>query len=264
MSEFVHRAKKGPWLAPTIAAAAAAVLLFIPLSYKQTTSYNVKLALNGAQLDGEQTQRIVTELRKALHAQGVQITAAGDKLELNASVPAGQAAGVAGVARAFAAELAMRHIDAEATVSPVKTKVQGNVYAMAMSRVINVNVNTPGRSDAEISADIKQQLAAAGFDVANVEFRAEGDKHTLKISTEGCNPSAVPLGGQQCPEINLTVDGQVSPGSSRQLKIKIDKQPGDTDEAIRQRILDQIHAQGMDANVVVQDGKIVSIDPITR
>jgi hypothetical protein len=264
MSAWVQRAAGRPWLAPMIAGVVAAILLFVPSSYDRITAYDVKLVLHASQLDGDQAQKIATELRKAVHATGVQITPANDRFELTASVPAAQAASVSSVARAFAAALEARHFDAEASVAPVKTNVHGNVYAMALSRVINVNIERAGRSDAEIAADIKRQIQAAGFDVTDVEYRTDGSKLTFKITKENNDPNAPLQCEAQCPDINLTIDGQSAPPSTRQLRIKIGKEPGDTDESIRQRVLDQIHAQGMDANVVVQNGKIVSIDPIQR
>ena len=262
MTALVRKAKTGPRMVPLVAGALAALLLLIPFSYERTTSYDVKLTLGGAPVDGAQTQKIATEFRKALHAPGVQIQSAGGGVELTANVPAAQAAGVGGIARAFAAELKSRHLDAEATVSAVKTKVQGNVYAMAMSRVINVNVETTGRSDDEIASDIRNQLAAAGLEVTDVEYQTDGDRRTVKITAENNDPNASSMSGAACADVNVTLDGQAPAAGSHQVKVKLEKQPGDTDESIRQRILDQFHAQGLDANVVVQNGKVVSIEPI--
>lgn len=264
MSAVIRQAKSRPWLAPVAAGFLAAVLVFVPFSYERTTSYDVTLSLDAAQVDEAQAQRIAAELGKTLQSQVVQVRAAGDKFEIVASVPAEKAAGIGQLARAFASELESRHLRAEAAVSPVRSRVQGSVYAMAMSRAIDVNVNTAGRSDAEISADIKSQLAAAGWDASSVEFRTEGNHHTLQITKEGCDPNAPSPGGGECPEIKLTIDGQANPGGGQQYRIQVEPQPGETDEAIRQRILDQLRAQGLDANVVVQDGKVVSIDPIKR
>lgn len=261
MTEVIRNARSTPWLAPVAAGVMAAILLFVPISYDKTTSYDVKLALSGSALADGQVSKIATELQKALQANGVNINSSGDRVELTASVPADRAAGVAGVARAFAAELKERHIEAEATVSPVSSKVQGNVYAMAMSRVINVNVDTNGKSDAQVAEDIKGQLKAAGFDATSVEYTTEGDKHTLKIINENHDPNA-PHNDADAPEVNLTINGQAPRTGGNNVRLKIEKQPGDTDESIRQRVVDQLKAQGMDATVVVKDGKIESITPI--
>lgn len=268
MTEVIRKAGSTPWLAPVTAGALAAVLLFVPISYDKTTSYDVKLALGGPALGGpavagDQVTKIATELQKALHAEGININTSGDRVELTASVPADRAAGVAGVARAFAAELKARHIEAEATVSAVTSKVQGNVYAMAMSRVINVNVDTNGKSDTQIADEIKAQIQAAGFDATSVEYSTEGNKRTIKILNENNDPNA-PHNDAEAPEINLTLDGQAPPPDAHKVKLEIQNQPGDTDEVIRQRVVDQLKAQGMDAEVVVSGGKIVSINPIKR
>lgn len=263
MSELMQRTRTRPWMAPALAAVLAAVMIFVPFSYERTTAYDVKLSLPSAQVDGAAAQQIAAQLRKAVNAQGVRVTANGDKVEVTANVPAGRATGVAGVARAFAAELMARHLDVEAAVSPVRSKVQGNVYAMALSSVVHVNVQTGGKTDAEISADIKSQLAAAGFDVSNIEYRREGGHATLKM-TKVCTDKTAPNCQVECPDIDLTVDGKPAGSGGQQVRVKIDKQPGDTDEAIRQRVVDQLRAQGLEANVVVQDGKVVSIDPINR
>jgi multidrug efflux pump subunit AcrB len=216
LSAVIRQAKTRPWLAPVAAGFLAAVLVFVPFSYERTTSYDVTLSLDAAQVDEVQAQRIAAELGKALQSRVVQVRPTGDKLDILASVPAAQAAGVSQLARAFAAELESRHLRAKAAVSPVRSRVQGSVYAMAMSRVIDVNVNTAGRSDAEISAEIKSQLAAAGWDASNVEFRTEGDHHTLQITKDGCGSSAASPGGGECAEINLTLDGKPSLGGGQQ------------------------------------------------
>lgn len=266
MTEVIRKAGSTPWLAPVTAGALAAVLLFVPISYDKTTSYDVKLALAGPAsgspaLAGEQVTKIATEFQKALHAEGININTSGDRVELTAHVPTDRAAGVAGVARAFAAELKARHIEAEATVSAVTSKVQGNVYAMAMSRVINVNVNTNGKSDTQIADEIKAQIQAAGFEATSVEYSTEGNKRTIKIVNENNDPNA-PHNDAEAPEINLTLDGQAPPPDAHKVKLEIQNQPGDTDEVIRRRVVDQLKAQGMDAEVVVTNGKIVSINPI--
>jgi hypothetical protein len=91
-------------------------------------------------------------------------------------------------------------------------------------------------------ARFRRQIQAAGFDVTDVEYRSDGDKLTYKITTTSCGPNTAPEGESQCPDIDLTAAGQSPSADGQQLKIRIEAQPGDADEAIRQRILEQVHA----------------------
>lgn len=257
MTKLFLGVRGNPWLTPLVGAGLAAAVMLFPVSYDQTTAYDVRVAIVEAEVRPEQVQKIAAEMKRALNADLINVMSTDGRLELVARVPAGKAAGLAAVTKAFAGELAARHLEARTTLTPVVTKVQGNVYAMATSRTININIQRDGRTDAQIAEEIKNQLHAAGLDVDNVEFQQDGNKETLKVMMENCGPGS---GGAEHPEINLTVDGREPQGN--RVALRIEKQPGDTDETIRQRVLDQLRAQGVEAEVVIRDGKVVSIDPI--
>ena len=132
---------------------------------------------------------------------------------------------------------------------------------MAMNRVVNINVETAGRSDTDIAVDIKNQLQAAGVEVTSVEYTTDGNKRMIKVINESNDPNAH-HDDTNAPDINLTINGQAPPADAHKIKLQVENQPGDTDETIKARIVDQLRAQGMEADVVVQNGKVVSITPI--
>lgn len=257
MTQLFEKTRRSPWLTPLVGAGLAAAVMLFPISYDRTTAYDVTLSLDRAQVRPAQIQTIATEMKRTLNAEMINVNSNGGTLTFVARVPAEKSEGLAAVSKAFAGELTARQLTARTSIAPVVTKVQGNVYAMATNRTYNINVQRDGRTDAQIAEDIKNQLHAAGLDVDNVEYQRDGDRETLKVTMEG-DAGAHPEG--EAADINLTVDGRVPEGE--RMSVKIHKQPGDTDETIRQRILDQLRAQGVEANVVVRDGKIVSLEPI--
>lgn len=257
MTQVIQGARHRPWLTPLVGAGLAAAIMLFPVSYDRTTAYDAKIALAAPEVRPEQLTAIATEMKRALNAENVSVMTMDGRVEFVARVPTERAAGLAAVARAFAGELTARHLEASATLTPVITKVQGNVYAMATNRTININIQRDGRTDAQLADDIRSQLHAAGLDVDNVEYQRDGNKETLKIMMDGDGSGHPP--GEEA-QINLTVDGQQPQG--QKLEVRVHPEPGDTDETIRQRILAQLRSQGVEAEVVVRDGKVVSIDPI--
>jgi hypothetical protein len=214
-----------------MAAGLAAVLLvaavFVPISYPRTTGHQVALTLTGLS-DPEQARPIAKQLKSALHAGGVMLKAESMNgamaYTLEAKVPVSATADAGAIADAFAAQLNTRGYHASARTTPVIETVSGNVYAFARDLV--VNVETSGKTAAQIQAEIQQQLAAAGIPDAQVSVTDSGNERKVTMEVQRTAEGSAP------PEpanitLHLTKDGKsAGPGNSlsvQERKLRSDK-----------------------------------------
>jgi hypothetical protein len=142
---------------------------------------------------------------------------------------------------------ALRERRAEVAVAPRSERVWGPVYAMASEKLFNVDVSTDGKTDEEVEAEIARQLEATGWRPSTVSFRRENGQATTEV---GADDSA----GRRIRVIRKTPDGE--PVDIRAGEIDEKREPGMTDEQLRQKILAQLKARGMDADVTVQGNRI--------
>jgi hypothetical protein len=136
----------------------------------------------------------------------------------------------------------------EVSVSPRTELVWGSVYAMAKEKLFHVDVEMAGKTDAEVEAEIRAQLAQQGWSPGEVEVqRGEG-------------ASTVSVGANDGEHRIQIVRSQVGPGSDHvELQpepIDDTREPGMTDEELRQKILRQLEARGMQAEVKVDGDRI--------
>ena len=208
-------ASNRPLLAAGLAAALLAAALFIPVSYPRTTGHHVALTLTGLS-DPEQARPIAMQLKAALHADRIMLkagaAAGATAFTLEAQVPMRTNADAGTIADAFAAQLNAKGYHATARTTPVIETVSGTVYAYARDLV--VNVETSGKSAAQIQAEIQHQLAAGGIPDAQVSVTDSGNerKVTMEVRRTADGPAA--------PEpanitLHLTKDGKsADPGNS--------------------------------------------------
>jgi hypothetical protein len=233
---------------------AAAVLGIVPISFERTTGHDVRLALAGGAPDPSSLGRIASEFKNAVGAPDVRVAAAlgpeGPATMLAASVPARSRSGVERTAQAFASALTARGIPASATVAARKERVASNVYALAMARVIELNIRRAGRSPAEIEADIRGQLEAAGLQDPQVQVTKDGDQTTVQIQ-EQCNEP----GEERQIQVKLHADGE-DPANTRMHQFQVERRPGMTDADIKAEIERQMREAGVEGTVEVQNGEI--------
>jgi hypothetical protein len=214
-----------PWVVPAaVTVVMAIVLLAVPISYQRTTGHEVKLTLSGEGLDGARVASISGELKTALHAQSVVATRTGDDgagaLTLTATVKGGSAADAQVVASTFAKSLEAKGYHATSGVAPIREKVSNSMVAYAMDNLIRIPVDN--KSAAELEAEIRSQLAAAGIPDAQVSVTDEvvngkpARKYKVEVNREhtatGANAGTefdAKVEGE--PKIVLTKDGQVLP-----------------------------------------------------
>jgi hypothetical protein len=135
------------------------------------------------------------------------------------------------------------------TLAPHIERIWGSVYAMAEEKLLHVDIDMQGKTDAQVEDEITAQLAAAGWTAGDVQVQRSGDKSSISIEADnedenGHHIMFVTKGGD-----HVQVDS-----------LDIQPEPGMTDEQLRQKILDQMKTRGMtdgrDVNVTVENGKV--------
>jgi hypothetical protein len=255
-----NRLKGHPWLTTGLVAATAAIaLLFIPISYQRVTGSNVTLSLAGENLGPPEIQRVAQEIRGILQAGPIRVEAGDDGFTLNTSVEDRAWKQVARLALAYTKGLAERGIQAESRVTPRFEKAQGTVYAAAFNNIVEIRIQSEGKSDAEIAAEIQSQMLAAGLTNAEVSVQSEGDHRRIEIRAEKeCGPDDPPCEESE-PEFRISIDGK-EPGEGdvdqRRVELRLNRTEGMTDEELLEQARQQLSEQGVDADVTMENGKV--------
>ncbi len=158
---------------------------------------------------------------------------------------------------AFARELSAQGVAATARVTPRVEHFSGNAYAAMANMVLDLNVNATGKSDADIAADIRQQLSTAGFTQSDVQVTTTGGQRQVVMHVQGDGSTTLPS------DVNVKIQDDAKPSGGTQHEAKVQLHPGDldgmSDSDIEKKLEDQLRAQGVDADIVVQNGKVVSV-----
>lgn len=183
----------------------AAALLVIPISYERTVGYDVALTLEGGSLPQAQVREIARGFKETLGAEGTTVTAAMENGHLAYVLHASASRDVRGNASAFAKELDAHGIAAKVETTPRRETVSSNVYAYAMSQVIEIS--TDGKSAAQLEAEIRSRLQAAGITQAEVSVQDVGENgREVKINAQRTHEAGAGL--EEVPELVLTRDGK--------------------------------------------------------
>ncbi len=254
----LRQSRTRPWLSTAIAVAAlAAIMLVVPISYERTIGHSVALQVAAPALDSAAATRIAHELSTALGATNVNMTSDDAGYRIDAQVPSHSAKGVTRVASAFAAELTARGLTAQATVTPRTERVSSSVYAMARDR-LEIRVDRGGKTPAQLEADIRAQLEAAGLTNPDVHVTYDGNQTQVQIhagdGAGGTNPASGTAG-----KLDLDVK---TPGPN-QRQIKVEHAAGMTDADLKAEIERQMREQGINATVTVQNGE-VRVQPVKK
>lgn len=215
------------WLASGLAAAAVVIaLLVVPISYERTTGHRATLRLSGPIAAG-QLASIAAQIKAALRVE--HVTLKGEAVDgwpaytFEASVSRSNHVAVDAVLQAFARGLDARGYRADAKTTPIVKRVSGSVYAFAKDLVIRVE--SDGKSNAQIEAEIRQRLSEAGVSNAQVSVVDEGNQRKISLSvertsdgTETSDPGRVTL--------EMTKNGQSVGGDALSVEQKRMRGPG--------------------------------------
>jgi hypothetical protein len=198
------RAIRKPILGTAVAIAAVAAVLVFPVPYTRTV---YDLELTGA--DGH-----VTVVRPPLRS----------------------------AAQAERRAAAARRRGAHVAVQPRTERVWGNVYAMAKDKILQVDVELDGKTDAEIEAQVRDQLSAAGWTPSAVEVEQHDGGSTVRFGADDGAGRHIEALGQR--------SGDDKNGSMEFPLPDITREPGMTDAELRNKILRQLQESGADGQVI--------------
>jgi len=244
-----------PWLAGVAAAAiAAAILGIVPVSYERTTGHDVMLSLAGPAPDPQSLAQIAAEFKAALGAGDVKVRESSESSEgattLEAYSHSRSRSEVEQTTGAFAAALGGRGLKARVQVVPRTQRVSSNVYAMAVDHVIQLHIDRNGKSPAEIEADLRAQLDAAGIPDSEVHVTQEGGQTQIRIQAT----SNTPLHAENL-QVELKADGTEALHPTLH-RFEVHREPGMTDADVRAEIERQMREAGVQGEVFVEDGKV--------
>jgi hypothetical protein len=144
--------------------------------------------------------------------------------------------------------LGVKNGAADIEVTPRTTRAWGSVWAMAEEKLLQLHVTLDGRSDAAIEDDVRAQLAAAGWNAGAVSLDRSGGEATVRLDADDG-------AGKQ---LHLV---RTQPGGAPALDVDVDaiddtREPGMTDDQLRDKIARQLQARGLDPDVTVEGGRI--------
>lgn len=249
--EALHRLRRHPRVLTGLGAGVLAGLLLMPISWERTIGHTVEITLPGSAreqvADRARVARLARQVRLALHAEAVQVKAGEGGLVLSARVPSRSRAEVQRRADALLKGLAREQLPGRAQVTPRTEQVSGRVYARALDRVIEVRVDMSGKDANQIEAEIRDQLQRQGVSDAEVQVQRSGHETRVQI-------------GAEVGDRTLRIERHTQ-GGAPLLEIKMGdldtrREPGMTDDGLREKIERQLRTRGLEPQVTVHGDEI--------
>ena len=151
-------------------------------------------------------------------------------------------------ARAEANARALRGRGNQVTVEARKERVWGSVYAMARDQLFSIDVDTDGKTDAEIEAEIRSQLEAAGWNVSQVQVSRDENSTTTTVGADDGAGRVIQVVRKGDGGGRITI---------QEPQLDTTREPGMTDAQLRDKILGQLKARGLDGDVTVEGDKVM-------
>ena len=211
-------------------------LTLVPFSYTITVGYDV-IYSNLDNFGWDKGDRLIEALNTLGYSDAkVKMTPGG--------VTIGNLPDYMAAREVAAAVRTVTGIEAPHEIVPIRQTVSGSLYAQVMDK-IKIEVNTEGKTDAEIAEEIRQKLLAGGYDAADVKVTTDGDEKKIDVSV-----SAGGAGGEQQEtesriELKLVDDGSdISFDSPKPVeRLEVDTE-GKTNEEIKAEIEAKLAAEG--------------------
>jgi hypothetical protein len=149
------------------------------------------------------------------------------------------------------AEIVGREAGARVAVRPVTERVWGNVYAMAKEGVVQIRVETEGKTDEQVRAELDAQLRAGGYEPGAIQVEREGDEAHVGFEAQDSAGRHLKLVRKMKGEGAGSAVVEFELGG-----IDDTREPGMSDEQLREKITAQLQARGLDAEVKVEGGHV--------
>jgi hypothetical protein len=152
-------------------------------------------------------------------------------------------------ARAEARARELAH-GADVTLEPRRERVWGSVYAMAQEKLLHIDVDMQGKSEKQIEDEINAQLVQQGWAVDTVVVH-RGDEGKTRMSITAHS-------GDEQRRIEVVSEGAGEPGAEhvRVEGLEVQREPGMSDAELRDKILREMKARGLEGEVSVDNGKV--------
>jgi hypothetical protein len=134
-------------------------------------------------------------------------------------------------------------------VVPRTERVWGTVYAAVKQKLLTLHVDTEGKSDAQIADEVRAQMAAQGWSADNVIVEHSDSGESVEILGDDGN-------GRRVRIVRKTAGGPEKQMDFEVGGIDDTREPGMTDAQLRDKILQQLKARGLDGDVVVDGNRI--------
>jgi hypothetical protein len=135
------------------------------------------------------------------------------------------------------------------TLAPRTERVWGSVYAMAKEKLLQIHVDLDGKTDTEVADDIRNQVSNAGWNASDVQVQRSANGSTVEISADDGS-------GRQMKVVRVAKGGSEKEMDLEVGAIDDTREPGMTDAQLRDKILQQLKARGLDGDVVVKGNQI--------
>jgi hypothetical protein len=225
--------------------------LLWPVSYERTVGHTITLSV--AAEDGQplppQGKALSMRLRQALGGGAVRLSAdgAGAPIALTARVPMRSRQQVERRLDELTAALRREHLKVQTSVSPRTEHHSGRVYAMALDKLIDIRVDTGGKTDSQVETEIRDQLTRSGMTPDSVQFQRTGDEASADISAHDDEHTLRLVRHQKGGPSELVMEAG---------DLDTERTPGMTDDQLRDKIQRQLAARGLTATVIVHGDQI--------
>lgn len=243
-----RRVARARWIMAT--AAAAVALVFVPVSYPVVRGTTVTVTVTGSSSDA--LAAIARGMGAAIGGDPERLSASAGGVRLRTRVRDVSARDARARADAFAKRLADGGGVATVDVTPWVEAGNGNVYAFAGDRLQRFLIELRGKSSAEIEADVRARLEAAGFRDARVSAEHDGGRTDIDIRATGED------GREFETEVRQDVRGS---GADVPLAIEIGLPDLSEFDHLplaerRDAVAERLRALGIDAAVTIEDGHL--------
>jgi hypothetical protein len=134
-----------------------------------------------------------------------------------------------------------------ATVAAVLT-VAGGVFAATTTGLFSVSVETDGKSDEEVEAEIHDQLVQQGVADPSVEFQRADDETSVDIAGQ--------RDGRQLRIFQRHKGNDPGVVTIEPPALDTEREPGMTDQELEAKIQKQLDERGQGGEAIVEDGRI--------
>jgi hypothetical protein len=135
------------------------------------------------------------------------------------------------------------------SVEPRTKRVWGSVWAMAKEKILQIHVDLDGKTDDQVADEIRDQVGNAGWNAGDVQVSSDSNGSTVQIKADDGQ-------GRHIEVVRKAIGG-----GEKKMDVEVGglddtREPGMTDAQLRDKILKQLQARGLDGDVIVQGDRI--------